>query len=255
MQVVQYSNIGKRTTNEDHLGRNANGLVVCDGVGGQQKGEIASSFVVHRILEKTADSEIISADELKTVVAEVQEEILEQNHQYKGMATTLAMVYLSAKGLFTVHVGDSRILIVKKDGQRYWQTWDHSVVATMVKMGEISSEEARLHPLKNQITNAILSDPDGKMAVPEVNFLSDIEAGDTCCICTDGVLEAFTDQELVTLLGSTENTLEEKLKIIEKRCSGISQDNNSAILAEFEEKDLVHFTNYPSEWEMMRTGK
>ncbi|MCL6265070.1 PP2C family protein-serine/threonine phosphatase [Flagellimonas myxillae] len=247
MRVVHYSNIGKRSTNEDHLGVNDNCLVVCDGVGGQQKGEVASTFVVNRVLEKTKDAQIVSADDLKHVAHEVQQEILQEDEQLKGMATTLAMVYTSKNGLFTLHIGDSRIIIVKKDG-RYWQTWDHSVVATMVKLGEISLQEARVHPLKNQITNAIVTHSKGKMASPEVNFLSDIEAGDLCFICTDGVLEAFEEKELILLLGSTQLSLDQKLDAIKQQCLQLSRDNNSAILGEFESSDIELFTNYPSTW-------
>ncbi|NQZ42795.1 MAG: serine/threonine-protein phosphatase [Flavobacteriaceae bacterium] len=251
MICLSYSHIGTKDLNEDRSGHNRHCGVVCDGVGGLRKGEVASAFVVEGILTRMKEKTIDSVDGLKTLVAEVEQELnalVLKDSGNEGMATTLAMVYLGKNGMFTGHIGDSRILIVKENGRGYWQTKDHSIVATMIALGEITPSAARNHPLKNQITNALIARRDSKKAELEVGFLSDLEAGDLLLICSDGVLETFDDQALVMLLLGKQLGLQEKLDRIRLACEESSKDNHTAILIELEQADVVDFINGPTDW-------
>lgn len=251
MRTVQYSSIGKRIKNEDSFGISQRCLVVCDGVGGSKNGELASSYVVKKLLNQLSNPFIKSEKEFQTVFHCLQEDLNNEIRKYpdlEGMATTIAFIYLSNKGIFTGHSGDTRIVLIKKDEAKFWQTTDHAVVATMVRLGEITLEEARTHPLKNQITNAIIANKKGKKARLELNFFSDLKKGDLAFICSDGVLEAYPENELFKLLSSPKNSLNDKLSIIKEKCFKLSEDNNTAILAEFEEDDIVSFYGYPSDW-------
>ena len=102
------------------------------------------------------------------------------------MATTLTMVSVGASGITLAHIGDSRIYQFRQ-GEIIYQTEDHSLVNSLVKLGKISKEEALTHPQKNVIIRAIQGSEHPTEA--DVVLLKDIQAGDYFFMCTDGVLE------------------------------------------------------------------
>jgi len=249
MKIAHYTNIGKRQKNEDSLGFNKNCLIVCDGVGGAAFGEFVSSFVVKEILKRTALERIKTENDFERIIHEVQSKLnslVIEDENLNGAATTIAVIYMSKNGLFTFHMGDTRIIIVRNS--KFWQTWDHSVVSEMVKLGELNQKDIKQHPLRNQITRAVIANSDDKKRKPEVNFLSDIQKGDIGFICSDGVLEVFSEQELLFLLGSRKMSIDDKLIQIRTRCKELSDDNNTAIIVEFDDNDVKYFSNYPTKW-------
>lgn len=253
MIVFSYSHIGKKSNNEDTLQFNNWCLVVCDGVGGGVKGELASKEISNYLL-KNFDHELSNEQSLKELAhyAQIQLNILTHNEpNLDGMATTIAAVFLTKTGLFTMHAGDSRVFIVKPKKKRFWQTWDHSLVSTLVRTGEITREQARKHPLNNQISKAFIANLENSTIEPEIHLLSDLEEGDICFICSDGVLEAFSDYELLSLLSEEEMDLKQKLEHIQQRCKKESRDNHSAIIAVFEKKDINFFSHYPTNWSLI----
>lgn len=255
MKSVQYSDIGKKTLNEDSYGSNSKCFIVCDGVGGADRGEVASEIVVQKMMDYTKKKHINSEEGLRNIVSKIKEDIaiqVSKKKELKGMATTLAFIYLSEHGLFTGHVGDSRIILISNKYHGYWQTLDHSIVATMVRMGEITEDEARNHPLKNQITNAIIADAERTKGEVELNFVSDLYAGDLVFVCSDGVLEAYSETELIEVLTCESYTLDEKLFCIKEKCAKLSNDNNTAILVELEEGDVEGFNQYPFTWKIVQ---
>lgn len=253
MKVFSYTHKGKKPKNEDSLDYNTTCLLVCDGVGGAVKGEKASKEIVNYILDKIQDQELneLSLKELTRNAQTYLNTITEKNPSLEGMATTLAAVFLSSLGLFTAHAGDSRIFIIKSDKKKFWQTWDHSIVSLLVQSNEITREQARKHTMNNQISKAFIGNLENKIINPEINFLSDIETGDICFICSDGVLESYSDFELLSLLCDDKMDMQKKLSQIEEKCIIESKDNHSAIIAEFEEKDIQSFSNYPSKWHLI----
>jgi protein phosphatase len=150
-----------------------------------------------------------------------------------------------------MHAGDSRVFFVKSKKKKFWQTWDHSIVSSLVKNGEITREQARKHPLNNQINRAFIGNSENSTIEPEIHLISDIEEGDICFICSDGVLEAFSDYELLSLLSEEKLNLNQKLVHIQQRCKKESRDNHSAIIALFEKKDINFFSHYPTNWSLI----
>lgn len=253
MKVHSYTHIGKKPNNEDALEHSAACLVVCDGVGGAIKGEKASKEIVNYMLNNLKPQELneLSIKDLTRNAQTYLNTLTTKNPPLEGMATTLAAVFLSSTGLFTAHAGDSRIFIIKPAKKKFWQTWDHSIVASLVQINEITREEARKHPMNNQISKAFIGNLDNKITEPEIHHLSDIEDGDICFICSDGVLETFSDYELLSLLSNDKMALGQKLELIKEKCKADSNDNHSAIIAEFEQKDIRFFFNYPSKWHLI----
>ena len=226
-KVFYYSGIGKRNNNEDSYSfSKSNFFIVCDGVGGAEKGEVASSIVVDeftRIYDESFETEPEQA--LRFVENKLSEHI--NNHpESMGMATTLTFSKVTNEGILVAWVGDSRVYQFR-GGKIIFQTTDHSWVNDALRAGMITAEEAVNHPKSNIITRAVQGEH--KPVEIDVELISDLRDGDFIFHCSDGVLEAWNNEELKTLFSSL-NDGDELLKSIESKCAEISRDNNTAIL-------------------------
>ena len=249
MKIKSYSHKGKKDVNQDCIGYNSHCLIVCDGVGGASKGDVASKLIVDTILKNVAaiptDKKIVGL--IESAHKELNQLVLE-NPLLEGMATTIASIFIIEQGVLTAHAGDSRIYFIKPDQNLFWQSWDHSIVGKLVQKNEITREEARSHPMNNQIFNAIRGNVDGNVVVPEINFISDLKSGDLCFICSDGVAESFSDRSLLEVLSNQVISIEQKLDIIKQDCAVKSNDNHSAIICEFEPQDVNQHSGFRSDW-------
>lgn len=255
MNHKSYSHIGKKQVNEDYLRINDNTLIVCDGVGGEVKGDRASKEIAEYIIENL-DFESIDATYLEDLVSNAHKHlntIIEKEPELDGMATTLAAVFVTKEGLYTAHLGDSRIYLIRPKENKFWQTWDHSLVGNLVKNKEITREQARTHPMNNQINKAIKANVKGKLSKPELHFINDLRTDDIIFICSDGISEAFSDFELLQILASSEMDIDEKLKTIQSKCTKDSFDNNTAIISQLTKKDLPNGTIIPLKWSVINS--
>ncbi|MDR1720287.1 MAG: protein phosphatase 2C domain-containing protein [Dysgonamonadaceae bacterium] len=234
------SEIGRRNNNEDSIyPRNEEASVndklflVCDGVGGANKGEVASALACESIKtyfrtflepEKTVNAEFI---EKSIRYAETRfDEYVKENPEARGMATTVCLIYLSANGIFLTHAGDSRIYQIR-NGNIIFKTEDHSLVNSWIKTGRLDVENARNHPQKNVIYRAIQS---SRQPVEiDVTQLTDIRPGDAFLMCTDGIYDAISEKEICEILNENGNA-ESKLTKIKESCSSRALDNYSAYL-------------------------
>ncbi|GGG44958.1 PP2C family protein-serine/threonine phosphatase [Bizionia arctica] len=252
MKSESYSHIGKKKVNEDYVQSSDNIFIVCDGVGGEVSGDVASREVANSIFKQTQNNELkLTKDEIEAIVSNSQKHLnilIQENEELEGMSTTLAAVFISEKGFFITHIGDSRVYLIRPSDNVFWQTWDHSLVGNLVKNGEISREAGRNHPMNNQIFKAIKANFKNKISNPEIHFVTDIRKDDILFICSDGVSEAFSDLDLLELLANKDRNLKEKLEIIKKGCIEKSFDNNTAIVCSVENKDLPNSTIIPLEW-------
>ena len=229
---------GKRKNNEDCIFPLSEVAVasdrlflVCDGVGGAAKGEVASGMAceaMHVFFQTFLKNGLMNTSFVKKSVQYVEacfDDYVESQPGAKGMATTMTMLYVDDESVWAAHVGDSRIYPFRK-GKIIFRTEDHSLVNSWVKIGRITEEEARRHPQKNVILRAIQGS--GCPVEPDVAVLKDIEEGDCFLLCTDGVVESFSDDELKQLFANdTIPSIKEKL--VEK-CLSESKDNFSFYL-------------------------
>ena len=236
MKAVQYSHQGKRDNQEDAYGfENDKFFVVCDGVGGHEKGEVASNFVVDYVKSHFTELDVVNKISLQELIVSAQLEFnreLVETPEANGMGTTFAGVFGGDDAFYIVHLGDSRIYWVKPRSEQIWHTWDHSMVGNLMQMGEITREEGRFHPNGNRISKAIIANADGKTSKPDISKVTQVDAGDLFLICSDGVTEAWSEYELVEVLCDSQKTVEQKLASIQERCAEQSKDNNTAILLE-----------------------
>lgn len=183
-----------RDQNEDSFGIKECLFIVADGMGGHQAGEIASSVAVEKIMA-TVFSDAPVAQFLKEAICNANEAILQKvaaNPELAGMGTTVAILLLHEGLAYVAHVGDSRVYRLVADGSLQRLTNDHSLVAELVKNGEITEEEAKNHPRRNILTRALGTKGETEMELGSFPA----EPGDKFLLCSDG-LTGFVDDNLI----------------------------------------------------------
>lgn len=237
--------IGQRTNNEDSVFPNSeinsslnNLFLVCDGVGGHAKGEIASDLVCSQLARYYEQEriEVSTPEQIERGIQFVENQFdsyMLSNPDSSGMGTTLTLLHLHRQGASLAHIGDSRIYHLR-GGEILFRTKDHSLVQTLVDLGEITEEEAVHHPNRNQITNAIQG-ASVRRAKPSQHSITDLRAGDLFVLCTDGVLESVTDEDLRSFSreGYEVDTIALKMR---RLCEGHSRDNFSAYIIKLTEE-------------------
>jgi serine/threonine protein phosphatase PrpC len=230
--------LGKRPNNEDCISplkgtatSKDTLFIVCDGVGGEKKGEVASKIVCTSI-QHYFKNKIPAAGEEKEAIQKGIQYANEKLAAYvstdtmaKRMSTTLAMVLLGDQSVIAAWCGDTRIHHVR-NGKVIWKSRDHSLVGELVSQGELTEEEARTHPSRNVITRSLNA----------VNFnnnvdfheIHDFETGDYLLLCTDGLLEKVNEGIIYTVL--TDENERDKAKGFLSYCAGKTKDNFSMYL-------------------------
>lgn len=205
-KVFQATHVGKvRYNNEDSLTViKPETFVVADGMGGAQAGEIASQMLVETVnnfLSKTPkpwDENILAQ-----AILLANDKILNtarRHEEYHGMGTTATILSLDGRQAYFAHVGDSRLYLLRENSFRQI-TEDHSYVETLVRRGELTIQEARFHPMKNVLTQAV-----GAMTnlqIDKANF--SVERGDMFLLCTDGLTNMVDDADIAKILQTAKN--------------------------------------------------
>jgi len=174
-------------------------LVVADGMGGHEAGDVASQMAIDEIVRYNLAVGFAedTVEKLKECISGVNEKIFiysSKNHKVKGMGTTLVIAVVVDDKVYFANVGDSRGYIVGDGIKKI--TIDHSYVEELLLSGEITAEEAYYHPNKNQITRAIGTQPTVKADV----FVCEIEKNDIVFLCSDGCSNMLHDEEILYIL-------------------------------------------------------
>lgn len=236
MKTVSVTDIGlKRKMNQDYVftadvpvGYLPNLYLVADGMGGHKAGGYASRFTVETIVE------VISAKEENDTFKAINHAIIEANSKVRkqsledesmsGMGTTLVAAVVDGDILKVANVGDSRLYVIGDVIEQI--TIDHSLVEEMVRMGGLDREQARNHENKNIITRAIGAQSQVKPDFFEVK----LQAGDQILMCTDGVSNMLTDQEIFDIIKG-EGTEEERVeKLVRMANEHGGKDNMGIVL-------------------------
>ena len=208
--------------------------VVCDGMGGAAGGQLASHLAVTTFIQEIGRllTRNMTPEQLREVssyaVSQANKAIRDAaraSTDCRNMGTTLVAAVSCEDGVVVSNVGDSRAYHITPDGITR-VTKDHSLVESMVDRGDITAEEARRHPNRNLITRAL---------GPDISALCDgyicpMEPGDFLLLCTDGLVDTVTDQEMLfeVIHGAGPDTCLDRLLDISKR-NGAS-DNVTAVL-------------------------
>lgn len=171
--------------------------IVADGMGGHRAGEVASSIAVEEIGRIYYSSSEFTGIEstLVEAIKEANRRIYERSQTVastRGMGTTVAAAVIRGDELYTAHVGDSRVYLIR-DNRVAFVTEDHSLVREQVRSKVLTEEEAKSSPMRHVITRSLGNAPDVDV---EVNRL-DIEEGDIVVLCSDGLWEPVGDRTIV----------------------------------------------------------
>lgn len=197
IQVSVYSDKGTRDHNEDAYGYKAEKgkacFVVADGLGGHEKGEMASAAAVEYILLHFADIEEYQQESLLELLKETDQAVKNSQNIYPDMRTTVAAAFVQEGKFWYFHVGDTRCYYLK-NGCIYEQSLDHSIPQVEVGLGEITPEEIRFHVDRNKLLK-VLGDTE-ELRIDQIREPVDIEPGDAFLLCTDGFWEYVYETEM-----------------------------------------------------------
>ena len=219
-----------RPNNEDFVFAGENLVAVADGVGGSVHGEIASEVAVNAIayLEDAGYTKD-PHQEMADAAGRANEQLLramEEDRSRHGMATTLTALRLDGPSLVVLHVGDSRAYRLR-GGEFRPLTHDDSLVQGLVDIGAITEDEARRHPARSVVLQALNGEP----VHPHVTVL-DAAVGDRVLVCSDGLtdyVDESTIAEVVAVQPSPGGCCEE---LVRATLAAGAPDNVSCVVAD-----------------------
>lgn len=213
-------------------------FIIADGMGGHKAGEIASNMAVE-IISSSFENQINNVDLnddniiaiIRSSICKANDEIYEKSiekEEYSGMGTTVTLAYENQGKIFIGHVGDSRAYLLR-NSTLYQVTKDHSLVEELVKNGSITREEARFHPQKNIITRALGTDKEIEIDV----IVKEILQEDILLLCTDGLSNMLSDDEIKKALIESENMQEACELLVQLSNEKGGLDNISVVAVKF----------------------
>ena len=226
MDFYLKSDIGQtRHQNEDavyagdvRVGGLENLFVVCDGMGGYKAGDYASKKTIEVLLRVPALRNALSrANQLINIEAAEADK--------KGMGTTVVCATIRDDIMTVANVGDSRLYLIHGDSMRQ-VTYDHSYVSEMVRTGRMNKDDAARHPKKHAITRAI-----GAEDTVKIDFFEErIEAGDQVLLCSDGLTNMVSNEDILRILKESDNVKDAVEALVSLANQNGGADNISVIV-------------------------
>lgn len=233
--IERISDIGNiRKLNEDTFGilerDRFNLFVICDGMGGHNAGEIASRMAKDAIL--TSIEENYDHDEPGAVLADAikfaNREIFRRSdseRSMRGMGTTVTAALSHGGRIDVAHVGDSCLYLIRNHSI-HKITKDHSYVQELVDLGKLAQEEAKHHPNKNIITRAVGTN--AEVIVDTYSF--ETEKDDIYVLCTDGLTDYLSDEEILNEVTSHEDKKDSVLFLADMAKERGGKDNITLVI-------------------------
>lgn len=210
MNIYGMSDVGRRRDNNQdcfeirQIAENAQLIVLCDGMGGAAGGSTASTLARDTIIRQISASyrpdlnlrsiknimqAAISAANIRVFDQSVNDQSL------AGMGTTAVVALVTDGCAYIAHVGDSRAYLIGQSGMNQLTT-DHSIVQMMVESGQITADEARVHPKRNIITRAVGVSDSVKIDFDQIST----RAGDRLLVCSDGLTNYASADEICEIV-------------------------------------------------------
>jgi serine/threonine protein phosphatase PrpC len=218
-------------------------FAVSDGMGGEKSGEFASRFAIENITRLLPRRFKFTSTSHRTTFNEMLEELFENIHRQltklgatyiegQGMGATLSLVWYVQGWLYFGHIGDSRIYWFSKDGSWRQLSEDHSHVGWLRRSGKINEREARTHPRKNALSQALGAG--NQKITPQLGAVSCFP-GDRLVLCTDGVIDGLWDRGIEELIRSPPPEyakLNPAERLVRSAVTQSGRDNASAVVVE-----------------------
>ncbi len=237
MKSFYLTDTGKvRTHNEDSVTilKNASNeylLIVADGMGGHRKGEVASSMAIAALGARfnkisSIGSKLDAVNWLNDSVNEINKNILEYatvNPDSTGMGTTIVIALLTSEYLIFGNIGDSSGFVLK-NGSIHKVTKDHTLVNLLVQAGNLTEEEAKFHPKKNVLMKALGASEKCELDIFDVDMTID-----GILLCSDGLTNMLTNDQIVRVLYDEELEIEERVSKLIRKCNARGGTDNISI--------------------------
>lgn len=238
MNTYSITDIGKRrSANQDFvyasdqpIGNLSNLLIVADGMGGHNAGDLASRYTVESMveyIEKTEEKRPIPI--LSMAIHHANELVVAKaktDRALEGMGTTVVAATVQDGYLYVANVGDSRLYLIDQEIEQI--TRDHSLVEEMIRVGELQRKDARSHPDRNVITRAI-----GVRVPVRIDFFDvKLEKGDKVLLCSDGLTTMVEDEDILQIVKKSDSPKEAAQKLVNEANKNGGKDNISVVLAE-----------------------
>ncbi len=216
-----------RATNQDclHVAQDGTAIVVADGMGGHQAGEVASRLAVETVAQRLASPTdgLDPGAQLLAAFHEAHDVVLRTSRERAechGMGTTLIAALVAGGRAYVCHVGDVRGYLWH-DGALVRLTMDHSLVAQLVAGGKLTAEEALVHPRRNEILQAVGVD---SAVTPDVCVRA-LDAGDRILLCSDGLWSVVPEDVIAGALGTAAPLLAVAARLIARAMDAGAPDN------------------------------
>lgn len=225
------TDIGRvRTHNEDSVLAQPPLFVVADGLGGHEAGEVASSIAVETLRDHAPRRADASA--LARAVRAANREVIRAAKEgvgRSGMGTTLTAAIVEGGTIAIAHVGDSRAYLLHAGSLRRLSD-DHSMVADMIRRGQLTEADARVHPNRSVITRALGTDSNMVADTYEI----DASTGDRLLLCSDGLTGMLEDSRIAELLGGYSDPGIAASELIAAANEAGGHDNISVVVVDIE---------------------
>jgi protein phosphatase len=221
-----------RSLNEDNLLVAESLFAVADGMGGHRGGEVASAEALESLRTTVLEPD---AAALRSAVETANRAVFEHSlvdPELSGMGTTLCAVALvrddeGAASIAVANVGDSRVYLLSGDDFRQI-TEDHSLVETMVRGGQLSPDEAAVHPGRNVLTRALGIEPEIEVDL----FAEPVRTGDRFLLCSDGLFNELQDDEIAGVLRRIDAPDEVAHELVRLATEAGGRDNVTAVIVD-----------------------
>ena len=236
MRIYSATDVGqKRKMNQDYVcvsegpvGNLPNLFTVADGMGGHNAGDYASSHAVRILVDEIReDADYNPVKVIRHAIEAANTEIrnrAQEDAKLRGMGTTMVVATIVDQYAYIANVGDSRLYVISDEIRQI--TKDHSLVQEMVRMGEISEEEARNHPDKNIITRAL-----GAEKTVDVDFFDlKLEKDCTILMCSDGLSNMVEDSKIQEIISDPEADIDQKGNALLREANQNGGKDNIAIV-------------------------
>ena len=247
MKFAIKSDVGqRRKVNEDAAGyfeskNHIPLMMVCDGIGGHNAGEISSAMALMSIGQAWEKTEFNDIEEvyqwLIQKITEANEAIFTRSAQYEdlyGMGTTVVVASIIGNQLMIANVGDSRAYVLR-NFQLKQLTEDQSLVNALLKSGEITPEEAENHPNKNIVTQSL-----GVTSSVEIDFVRmTIKNEDTLILCSDGLSDMLSLEEIRNVMNHYSDVEQQVEKAIQEANEAGGRDNITVAIAKIQLQEEV----------------
>ncbi|MDR0291467.1 MAG: Stp1/IreP family PP2C-type Ser/Thr phosphatase [Elusimicrobium sp.] len=247
LSFAAYSDIGKiRDKNEDmvYISSDLRFAVVADGMGGHSAGEVASNIAINSFVEtltKMNSGKVVIPKDFLPEMSKPERKLLmaadyanysiyklaQENAMYRSMGTTLSGVLIEGNEAYVVHIGDTRLYLLRMDVMTQITT-DHSLAAEHIKRGLLTKAQAEKSAVQNVLTRAMGIKKDVEFDILQFTIMP----GDILFLCSDGVNKGLTDDDIKQYIQKAYKTSLSKVckALVRKANENDGKDNISAVI-------------------------